>query len=163
MNPTIPLQQWLQVLQESTQEVARSGLRFDGTVPADAAAQAGRPGVYIAIFSESASLHVGLTTTPDGCRVLARSLLGLRESASLSDGEVVDAVSELVNIVAGKVKSRLAEHDSSLRLGLPLFVQGQIQVTELMERATADVRIGPVDCQLQVYRNPRRQEAEKAA
>lgn len=55
MNPTIPLQQWLQVLQESTQEVARSGLRFDGTVPADAAAQGARPGVYIAIFSESAS------------------------------------------------------------------------------------------------------------
>ena len=164
MNELIPLEEWLSALAEATQEVSATALRFDGRTPVEISGSRGaRPGVYIAILCDSASMHVGLTTSPEGCRVLARSLLGLRESAELADKEVVDAVSELVNIVAGKVKSRLAERDGSLRLGLPLFIQGEIQVTAQMEKATAEVRIGPVDCQLQVYRNPRTMRAREAA
>ncbi len=164
MNELISLQEWLRVLAEATQEVSATALRFDGRPPVEVPGSRGaRPGAYIAILCDSASMHVGLTTSPEGCRTLARGLLGMRESVELADKEVVDAVSELLNIVAGKVKSRLAERDTSLRLGLPLFVQAEIQITEHMERATADVKVGPVGCQLQVYRNPRAMQAREAA
>ena len=36
-------------------------------------------------------------------------------------------------------------------------MQGQIQVTEQMEKTTAEQRIGPVTCELLVFRNPRSQ------
>ena len=65
----------------------------------------------------------------------------------------MDAISEILNILAGKVKARLATRDGSLKLGLPIFLVGQIQVTANMDRAAGDVEMGPVLCQLLVYRN----------
>ena len=65
----------------------------------------------------------------------------------------MDAMSEILNILAGKVKSRLASRDGSLKLGLPIFLVGQIQMTANMERAAGEVEMGPVPCQLLVFRN----------
>ncbi len=120
----------------------------------DPAAKTGtRPAAYISILSESNSMHLGLATSMQGCRTLTRAFLGVREKDAVSEKDVVDAMSEILNIVAGKVKSRLASRDGSLRLGLPIFITGQIQVTDNMERAVANVELGPVPCQLLVFRN----------
>ena len=62
-------------------------------------------------------------------------------------------MSEILNILAGKVKSRLSPRDGSLKLGLPIFLVGQIQVTANMDRAAGDVEMGPVSCQLLVFRD----------
>jgi CheY-specific phosphatase CheX len=88
-----------------------------------------------------------------GCRTLTRAFLGVREKDGISEKDVVDAMSEILNILAGKVKSRLASRDGSLRLGLPIFLVGQIQVTANMDRAVCGVDMGPVPCQLLVFRN----------
>ena len=113
------------------------------------------PGAYIAILGDEVALHLGLSATPRGMQVLARGLLGLRDSGPLGERDTVDAVSELMNIIAGKVKSKLNDRDGTLRLGLPLYVQGQIQVTDHMEKVTLEQRVGPVTCELLVFRNPR--------
>jgi CheY-specific phosphatase CheX len=86
---------------------------------------------------------------------MARSLLGLHPTQDLNDQETGDAVSELMNIIAGKVKSRISERDRTLQLGLPMFVQGRIQETGSMERQAADLEVGPVTCHLLVYRTKR--------
>jgi len=114
-----------------------------------------RPGAYIAILGEGASVHLGITATAEGCRAMARSLLGLHPTQDLTDRETGDAVSELMNIIAGKVKSRVSGRDQTLRLGLPMFIQGRIQETGSMERQAAEFEVGPVTCQLLVYRNKR--------
>jgi len=153
----IKIQEWLDCFKEATNDLANSSLRFDGVPPRETPAKGeqANPGTYIAIMTDSSSMHLGITSTPQGVRVLARGLLGLRQDQELSDQEAVDGVSEMMNIVAGKVKSKMATRDGTLQLGLPMFVQTPIQVNEQMERASADVTIGPVACQLLVFRNRR--------
>jgi len=101
------------------------------------------------------SMHVGLTASSAGCRALARGLLRAPEDEELSDAEVVDGVNELMNIVAGKVKARLAGVDGTLRLGLPMFLTTPVRLTDRMERATDKVTFGPVECRLLVFRERR--------
>jgi hypothetical protein len=151
------MKDWMDVFRGATQEVAKSALRFDGAGPAaPAVKEPGAPyGAFIAIAADSASMHLGLSTTQEGCRALARSLLGMRTAVAITDEEVGDAVSELMNIIAGKVKSRVSDRDQSLRLGLPMFMKGEIQVGGGMERQSAEVQLGPVACQLQVFRRNR--------
>jgi len=148
------MKDWVDVFRESTQEVAKSALRFDGSVkPEPAMKEPGMPfGAYISIAGDLASMHLGLSATQQGCRTLARSLLGMRANTAITDEEVGDAVSELMNIIAGKVKSRVFERDPSLRLGLPMFIKGEMQVGGGLERQGAELQLGPVACQLVVYR-----------
>jgi hypothetical protein len=149
----IPLQRWLQCFQEATRDLVSVSMRFDGAPPAKGKPTQARPGgAYIAVLGEDASLHLGICTSPEGFRTLSRALLGIRRDEELTDKDVVDGASEVMNIVAGKVKSRMSGEDGTLRLGLPMFVTGEIQMTAGMEREIADVSIGPVPCQLQVYR-----------
>lgn len=151
----IPMDEWLQVFRDAAKECSTT-FRFDSGAELEARADAPqRPGAYIAILSEQNSVHLGLTATPSGCRALARGLLGMRTADSPSDKDVVDSVSEVINILAGKVKSRLNGRDGKLHLGLPMFISEPIRVTDGTESAAADVKIGPLDCRLTVYRRPR--------
>ena len=112
-------------------------------------------GTYIAVLGDANSMHLGIVTTPLGCQALARGLLGMRSSEEISEKDAVDGMSEVMNIVAGKVKSRLSEHDHGLRLGMPIFMKQPIEEREGMERVAADVTIGPVPCRLLVFRPKR--------
>ncbi len=123
-----------------------------------APAEPGAPcGTYIAVLGEANAMHLGLTTSAEGCQTLARGLLGLRTTEELSQKDAVDGISEIMNILAGKVKSRMSDRDHGLRLGMPIFMQQPIQVRDDMERVTSEISIGPVACQLSVFR------AKKAA
>jgi CheY-specific phosphatase CheX len=158
----IPIKDWLESLKEATQDLMKTSLRFDretmngaegkGAGAAVASVEGG-PGAYIAVLGEANAMHLGITSTPEGCRTLARGLLGMRNDQTLSDKDAVDAVSEVMNIVAGKVKSRMSDRDHSLRLGMPIFMEQPIQVREDMERVMVQVKIGPVPCQLLVFKN----------
>jgi CheY-specific phosphatase CheX len=173
----IPIGEWLLSLREAANDLLRTSLRFESsrddaaakgrakagaakaaagkkqkkteTAPAPAA---GQHGAYIAVLGEVNAMHLGLATTPDGCRALARGLLGMRSSEELSEQDAVDGVSEVMNIIAGRVKSTMSDRDHSLRLGMPIFMQQPIQVREDMERVQADVMIGPVPCTLMVFK-----------
>jgi hypothetical protein len=154
---TIDLKEWIEALTEVVRDYAARSLRFDGT-PASSTngdAPEARPAAYVAILGERCSMHLGISASMDGCRALVRALLGLRQRDPITDTEVVDGMSEILNIAAGKVKSRMVVRDGSLKLGLPIFVQGQVGLGESTERATADVVIGPVPCRLLVYRRTR--------
>ena len=151
----IEAQEWLDTFIEVAREFAAGSLRFDGAAPTELGSMrsATNPGAYISVLSESNSMHLGLSASMQGCRTLTRAFLGIREKDGISEKDVVDAMSEILNILAGKVKSRLASRDGSLKLGLPIFLVGQIQVTKNMDRAVGDVELGPVSCQLLVFRN----------
>jgi hypothetical protein len=169
VKPTpIGMQEWIEFFRQATQEVVSTALKFEAPAKESKAARPAargkaaaapdgepRPGAYIAILSEGSSVHLGITASREGCRAMARSLLGLHPTQDVSDQETGDAVSELMNIIAGKVKSRVSERDHTLQLGLPMFVQGRIQETGSMERQAAELEVGPVTCHLLVYRSKR--------
>ncbi len=152
----IEAQEWLDCFTEVARDFAAGSLRFDGAAaPSELGSvkSVTNPAAYISVLSESNSMHLGLSASMQGCRTLTRAFLGIREKDGISEKDVVDAMSEILNILAGKVKSRLAPRDGSLKLGLPIFLVGQIQVTANMDRAAGDVAMGPVSCQLLVFRN----------
>jgi hypothetical protein len=153
---TIELNDWLEALKDVIRDYAARSLRFDGPPQAENGASADpRPAAYVAILGDRCSMHLGISATMGGCRSLVRALLGMRQKDEITDAEVVDGMSEILNIAAGKVKSRMVVRDGSLKLGLPMFVQGQVGLGEGTERAAADVLVGPVPCQLVVYRRSR--------
>jgi hypothetical protein len=130
---------------------AKSDEAAPGLIPSDGP----HCGTYIAVLGEANSMHLGIVTTPGGCEALARGLLGMRSSEELSEKDAVDGMSEVMNIVAGKVKSRLSDRDHGLRLGMPIFMKEPIESREGMEHVSADVHIGPVPCRLLVFRPKR--------
>lgn len=153
---TIDLQEWLDCLAQVAKEYAGSHLRFEAGTSTPAKAEGGpRPSVYVAILGDKSSMHLGLTTSSEGARALARAFLGLRGKEDIADRDVVDGMSEILNILAGKVKSRMSARDKSLRLGLPIFVAGAVGHGEGTEKAVVDVTMGPVPCQLHVFRQQR--------
>ena len=161
---TIPIQEWLASFQDAASEFAKGSMRFDTRTASAIASPTednARPGAYIAILSDQNSIHLGLTATTPGLHALARGLLGLRADEPLGEKDVVDGVSEVMNIVAGKVKSHMSGRDGQLRLGLPMYIPSPIAVGPGMEVLSAEIRIGPVPCKLSVYRRVR--EAKKAA
>ncbi len=160
----IAIHEWMEGLKEATQDLLRTSLRFERTAAEgkgkvrNAAPKAvhapgePQPGAYIAVLGEANSMHLGISTTRDGCAALARGLLGMRSEQRLSDKDAVDGLSEVMNIIAGKVKSQMSDRDHSLRLGMPIFMEQEIQMRDSMERVTANVHVGPVPCQLLVFR-----------
>jgi len=153
---TIELKDWLETFQDVVRDYS-AALRFDGTTLAETgdAASDSRPAAYVSILGDRSSMHLGVSATMGGCKALVRALLGRRQRDPISEEEVVDGMSEILNIAAGKVKSRMVVRDGTLKLGLPMFVQGQVGYGESTERAAADVMIGPVPCRLLVFRRTR--------
>lgn len=162
----IAIHEWLESLKEATQDLLRTSLRFEqnagngkGKNPRNGPPKSvhapgePQPGAYIAVLGEANSMHLGISTTREGCAALARGLLGMRGDQRLSDKDAVDGLSEVMNIIAGKVKSQMSDRDHSLRLGMPIFMEQEIQMRDNMERVTANVNVGPVPCQLLVFRN----------
>ena len=151
----IPLQEWLKTFRSAADELARTSLRFDPkSVPARGE-ESGEPGAYIAILSPHNAVHLGISASPAECRALARALLGLRQDEVLSDRDVVDGLSEVMNILAGKVKASMAGRDGQLHLGLPMYVKDPIRAGKESEAVSAEAKLGPVDCTLRVYRRQR--------
>lgn len=157
---SIPLKEWLVAFREAAAEFAEGSMRFDARA-AVAGDDGATPGAYIAILSDHNSIHLGLSSTTAGLHALARGLLGMRATETLGEREVVDGVSEVMNIVAGKVKSAMAGRDGQLRLGLPMYLSSPIASGTGMEVASLELKLGPVPCRLSVYRRTR--EARKAA
>ncbi|MEO5988893.1 MAG: chemotaxis protein CheX [Candidatus Eisenbacteria bacterium] len=147
----IPIQDWLDTFRGAADDFARGSLRFDGKAGAGHD-NGDRPGAYIAILSDSESVHLGLCMSPHDGHVLARALLGLGSHDTLSEKDMVDGVSEVMNIVAGKVKSHMAGRGEGLRLGLPMFIPRPITPAGDMETASVELSLGPVICRLTVYR-----------
>jgi CheY-specific phosphatase CheX len=74
------------------------------------------------------------------------------EEDDLSDTDVADAMGEVVNILAGMVKSRLSEICCDLNIGLPLFMDGQIEPSINQEAGAVELQLGEIDTQVVVVR-----------
>lgn len=65
---------------------------------------------------------VALEMTTSGAQRLTRSMLGLDSSEELVDGDLVDAIGEMVNMIGGNVKGLVR---GPCRLSLPLVAAGR--------------------------------------
>jgi len=159
--PAVSLDEWIEALTDSAGEIASTSLgygecRVMAKESADPLAPLTAPdlvGAYISVMSNEHSLNLGLLADAPGCENLAKALLGMDAQETLPEEDVTDSLRELVNILAGGVKRRMSGRESTLQLGLPLVVRGQVAVTELMEAARVKMMLGPIDVQLHIIRN----------
>ena len=68
---------------------------------------------------------------------------------------IADAMGEIINIVAGGVKTRMAGSDKGFKLGLPMFIDGHVEPVKETEQAAHRVTLGSIRAYLLTLRQKR--------
>lgn len=120
------LEDWMAATAASAVELASAiGLGSCSESPSPLLNTEGPSGAYIPLVGVKASVQIGFQSTDEGCRELSKVLLGMSDDEITPD-IVKDATCEIANMLAGLVKRRMTNQDTTLRLGLPMFVEGRI-------------------------------------
>jgi chemotaxis phosphatase CheX-like protein len=82
-------------------------------------------GVYIPLLMDGLALQLGVLATRDVCARLARALVGGLDMPIESDADILDAVGEVTNLIAGNLKVALADR-VDVRVGVPLAMKGRV-------------------------------------
>lgn len=154
---------WVTAIHDSLQTVARETLGVEeaditksGTHPADAKKIRG---AYISLVDGEFSALLGLRGTMHDCEHLARMMLELDEDDETPEEDVSGTISELANIIAGVVKSKVGL--STLKLGIPMVVSGRVTPANQQEASSDLVSFGPV--QLEIFLLYRRKRVRTRA
>jgi chemotaxis protein CheX len=97
-------------------------------------------GCFVSIIDESGAAQVGMASDESGCQALAQALVDTDEI--LSEADVTDALGEIANMLAGGVKKRLQTDPNTMRLGLPIIMEGRIRPTDRQTLTYANVQLG---------------------
>ncbi|MFO0580781.1 MAG: chemotaxis protein CheX [Anaeromyxobacter sp.] len=136
---------WLADLEGAFEETARGALGIDAVEVVGRAdhPQPGQHGSYLGLIGPAGAVQIGLAADEATCQLLAKALLAMGpDDPALSPAEVADAVSEIVNIVAGAFKTRVRDRAPQLTMGLPTFFHGGVQETERTAVRIAELRAG---------------------
>ncbi|MEQ8762603.1 MAG: chemotaxis protein CheX [Planctomycetota bacterium] len=152
----VTIQDWTDATRAAVEEFATTALGYSDVefrVYDQDQLPDGVSGAYIPMVSEGVSVQIGVIARSQGCEEIARALLCMEpEDGELDPSDMVDALGEIVNILAGVVKGRLIEREPSIRLGLPVFLHGRIELNGSYEHSVTQMSLGPVDAQLHIIR-----------
>ena len=136
--------EWLEAMVDAFEETATSMMGFETVIKGtfyDSVPERWA-GSWLALVGTGDQAQIGIAGDRPTCDGLARALLGFEPDEDMSDDDLVDAMSEIVNVVAGGLKTRIAERQPGLSLGLPVFFKGQPRLTPQLECAVAEVTLG---------------------
>jgi len=138
------IERWMDAAAAAAEEIASQALGMETSAcEGDAAAPAGF-GAFVALSGSDDKVQVGVVLDVAGGETLARALLGMPEVEAFgSEGDLADAFGEIVNMVAGGVKTRMNEQIPGLQLGLPLCVKSLIPPAHAVQ-CSRRLRIGSV-------------------
>lgn len=136
---------WLEAARVAIVDIARQALGAQAQVLGNAEMPPGLAGSIVPIVSNMDPVQVGLFSTDGGCELLARALLGSSPNETLTRAEVVDAVGEIVNMLSGSVKARVARYATHAALGLPTFVHGPIETLSQQVVEAVKVKVGQAE------------------
>ena len=84
---------------------------------------------------------------------LSRALFALGpDDEDLPEDEICDSIGEIINIMAGLVKSHMEAKEIPCKIGLPHYLDSATEVNARARRQQATIRIGPVSVYLAVVR-----------
>lgn len=136
---------WLEALAEATAELSTTSLELEGcTIIGPRQSDGDLVGCYIVLVGDKCSVQIAVAASPETCRTIAGRLFEMDavEAQEISEGDVADAIGEVVNIVAGGVKSRMAPYYASLQLGLPFVIEGVIESTKRLRTEYLEADLG---------------------
>lgn len=137
--------QWRDAVQGAATEIARNMLSLPGAVIGEPGALAQTKdmiGAHIPIVGAQA-FELSLFSTRAGCAALATAVLGMN-AEELPPGTIPDAIGEIVNMLSGGVKRRLSGLGGDLELGLPVFVNGNVELANRQSALVLPVQFGPI-------------------
>ncbi len=149
----ITTQNWLDAAIQSIEETATCALGCDGVkiiktsneFPSDLA------GSFIGLMGSRVSIQLGITATNETCQLLAKALFGMdSDDEELPPADVADAVGEIANIMIGVVKGIMSEKESNMQIGLPIFFEGNITLTDKQEVAVAEIQLDSLNTHIVV-------------
>ena len=157
--PAIDAQTWFQAIRESLDELGRDvlGLEQDAR-ELESLAETSLPvrGSYVSLLDGDVSALIGVRGTSEDAKRLAQFMLGMEPDEMPEHEEVLDCLSETVNIVGGVIKVKLDM--PSLRLGLPMVVSGRVAPSNHHEAASRALDFGEFQIEALLLvrrRNPR--------
>ncbi|HEY0477455.1 MAG TPA: chemotaxis protein CheX [Kofleriaceae bacterium] len=148
MSSKLSLAHWRAAVEGAASEIAAYALSFSSATVLDPVAlerATTMVGAHIPLVGGGQAFDLALVASPASCQALSRAILCMKDGAPLRDAEVADAIGEIVNMLAGSVKRRLAGRGSELVLGLPIFLHGYIQPTDRLTVITLPTRFGAID------------------
>ena len=144
----ITLRHWRTAVEGAATEIATHALSFPGVVvldPVAAERSAALIGAHIPLVGGGQAFDMALVSSREGCEALSRAILCLGARPAICDAEIVDAIGEIANMLAGAMKRRLADHGAHLALGLPIFVHGYLQPSDRTAVIALPIRFGTID------------------
>lgn len=144
---------WSEAFAEAVEELAPEALGFDmaGITSYRPDPAAGSAGAVVPLNGDSESLQFGLFAAPEALRALAAARLG-RDESSVEHADVIDGITDLLELLVGAVEARLFAAEGSSR-GVPLFVTADgLRHAPSEERAGMQMLIGPAEVTLVVVR-----------
>ena len=151
------LNDWIGAAELSLSEVATTALScahidratVDGHTPRSLF------GAYVPLVAASCQVQIGVVAEWEACQALARALFGMEVDAELeADSDVSDALGEIANMVAGRVKTRMNERAPGLNTGLPLCVAGHVEPSAGAEQASIALVFDDVRASVRVLLSP---------
>jgi len=132
---------WVDATLRAANELAITALGYTGAqtmADRQAPAPLGVLGAYLPLIGDRTCGHVGIVAEPAVATALSEALLGCPPT----EEDTADAMAEIVNIVGGGVKSRLAEIDSTLKLGLPVLLDGRLRPFARQQAISVHFKMG---------------------
>jgi hypothetical protein len=157
---------WMEAVAAAAQSIAAGALGVEDSewqhLP-DATLPSNLCGVYIPLLTEGYALQLGVLGSRETCSKIARALLGMGNDEPMdAESEVFDAVGEIVNMVAGELKVRVAEH-AKLSLGIPLALSGKVFPSAGAVSTQGTLRLGEDELWLILTRQQTGKRAKSAA
>jgi CheY-specific phosphatase CheX len=138
------LEHWMDAAAAAAEDVASQALGLESSTSVGESAAPTGFGAFVALSGGDDKVQVGVMLDQAGGEALARALLGMPEDeAFASEGDLADAFGEIVNMVAGGVKTRMNEQVPGIQLGLPLCVKSLISPAHVIQ-SSRQLMIGSV-------------------
>lgn len=152
----VTLQDWIEATAHATLDLAPTLGYPGGRVTRFLGRPSEHHGACIPMISDIDCWQIGFVADVDTCQELGRALLGMRSTQrDLGPEDLADAIGELVNLLAGGVKTRIIDRKPTVRLGLPVLLpaDGDIRIVRHQEVRCAELQLGPTLTQLIVFRH----------
>jgi len=147
---------WADALVSATNELATTSLGYEEDTIISTISDLPDIPMYslVALAGDDTTLQIGMAATPEDCMELSRTLLGMEpEDEELSEQDLVDALGEIVNVLAGGVKTRMAHVAASMRIGLPIVLKGTVNVSKSTDVSATLIRWDAAEAQLVLLRH----------
>lgn len=139
---------WMDAVVVSSGELATTMLGMNGTelISIQNRLPDQENAAYISVVGEKSAVQIGVGASPENVQILAKALMGMEpDEEDLAPDEVSDAFSEITNILAGQVKTVIGKKsDIVVNLGIPMFIRGELHVSEASEIKVAFAKMGDV-------------------